>query len=63
MHAKKFAATSNLRQTGNRPIPLTCSVVEQMIAGFHNFCSLKKVKIRIKIRVEIYLSEKKYFGG
>ena len=33
------------RQTGNRPMPLTSSVVEQITAGFRNFYNLKKVKI------------------
>ena len=43
MHANKFVTS-----TGNRPIPLTCSVVEQMMPDFVTFAACKNVKIRFK---------------
>ena len=36
------------RQPRNRPIPLTCSVVKQVMAIFRKFYSLWKVKIWVK---------------
>ena len=35
-------------QTRNRPMPLTCSVVRQMMARFRNFYNVKKVKTSFK---------------
>ena len=56
-------------QTRNRPIPLTSSVVWQMMTWFRIFYNLKK-KSRLSLKrrsafrtdAKIYLSEKKYFG-
>ena len=56
------------RQPRNRPIPLTSSVVQHMMARFRNFYSLKKVKIWFKKvqfvsnRCKDLFKRKKYFG-
>ena len=58
-------------QPRNRSIPLTCSVVQQMMARFRNFYSLWKVKIWVKKghkaqcvsnRCKDLFERKKYFG-
>ena len=58
-------------QTRYRPIPLTCSVVQQMMARFRNLYILKKVKNLVKKgqkgamrfkQVQIFIWWKKYFG-
>ena len=36
------------RQPRNRPIPLTCSVVRQMMATFRNFTTCKKSRFELK---------------
>ena len=50
-------------QTRNRPMPLTSSVVWQMIARFCNFYNVKKVKVQCVLnRCKELSKPKKYFG-
>ena len=49
-------------QTRNRPMPLTSSVVWQMMARFCNFYNPKR-RTAFRTGAKIYLSEKKYLGA
>ena len=55
-------------QTRNRPMPLTSSVVWQMMARFRNFYNVKNVKTSLKrgsafrTGAKIYLSKKIFWG-
>ena len=48
------------RQIGNRPMPLTSSVVEQMMAKFCNFYSLKKGQDLVKQRAVRFEQVQRY---
>ena len=49
-------------QTRNRPMPLTSSVLWQMIARFRNFYNVKKVAQCVSNRCKDLFKQTKYFG-